>query len=98
MSPLLKRLETAGLFSEKRGKKDEREVQIALTAARRELQKKSGEVANGIVCLMELSLAETQKLQKALRGTVDHPEPGWAGGRSTNLIRRTRYTPCLQRG
>ena len=74
MSPLLKRLESAGLVSRKRGTEDEREVQIALTAAGRELQKKSGEVQDGIVCAMGLSLAEAQKLQKALRGIVDHLE------------------------
>jgi DNA-binding MarR family transcriptional regulator len=76
MSPLLKRLEAAGLVSRKRGQEDEREVLIALTAAGRELQKKSGEVQNGIVCLMGMSLAEAQKLQKILRGIVNRLEPG----------------------
>jgi MarR family transcriptional regulator, organic hydroperoxide resistance regulator len=76
MSPLLKRLETAGLVSRKRGKEDEREVLIALTASGRELQKQSGAVQDGIVCVMGLSLAEAQKLQKALRGIVNRLAPG----------------------
>lgn len=75
LSPLLKRMESAGLVTRTRGKEDEREVCISLTAAGRDLQKKSGEVTNGIACLLGVSPAEAQNLQKILRSIVERLEP-----------------------
>jgi MarR family transcriptional regulator, organic hydroperoxide resistance regulator len=74
LSPLLKRLEAAGLVSRTRGKEDEREVRIALTAAGKTLQQKSGEVTAGIGCILGMSPTEAQKLQKILRGLVGRIE------------------------
>ncbi len=74
LSPLLKRLESAGLVSRTRGKEDEREVRIALTAAGKALQQKSGAVTEGIACILGMSPAEAQKLQKILRGIVSRIE------------------------
>jgi len=74
LSPLLKRLEAAGLVSRTRGKEDEREVLIALTAAGRALQQKSGAVSEGIGCILGMSPAEAQKLQNKLRGLVGRIE------------------------
>ena len=74
LSPLLKRLEAAGLVSRTRGKEDEREVRIALTAAGRALQQKSGAVSEGIGCILGMSPAEAQKLQNKLRGLVGRIE------------------------
>lgn len=74
LSPLLKRLESAGLISRTRGKADEREVWIALTAAGKALQQKSGAVTDGIACILGMSPAEAQKLQKILRGIVGRIE------------------------
>ena len=70
LSPLLKRLEAAGLVSRTRGKEDEREVRIALTFAGKAMQQKSAEVTEGIACILGMSPAEAQKLQKILRGLV----------------------------
>ncbi len=74
LSPLLKRLESAGLVSRTRGKEDEREVLIALTAAGKALQQKSGAVTEGIACILGMSPAEARKLQKILRGIVGRIE------------------------
>ena len=74
LSPLLKRLEVAGLVSRTRGKEDEREVRIALTAAGKAMQQKSAEVTEGIACILGMSPTEAQKLQKTLRVLVTRIE------------------------
>jgi DNA-binding MarR family transcriptional regulator len=74
LSPLLKRLEAAGLVSRTRGKEDEREVRIALTAAGKAMRQKSSEVTEGIACILGMSPSEVQKLQKTLRGIVGRIE------------------------
>lgn len=48
LTPLLKRLQTAGLVTRTRGTGDERQVLIALTAAGRALKAKAGSVPSGI--------------------------------------------------
>ena len=48
LTPLLKRLQTAGLVTRTRGTGDERQVLIALTAAGRALKSKAGSVPSGI--------------------------------------------------
>lgn len=48
LTPLLKRLQTAGLVTRTRASDDERQVLIALTAAGRALKAKAGSVPSGI--------------------------------------------------
>ena len=67
LSPLLKRLEAAGLVVRTRSKVDEREVSIALTEAGRLLEEKSQAVNEEIGCLFGMSIDEVQRLQETLR-------------------------------
>jgi len=68
LSPLLKRLEAAGLLGRSRSRDDERAVQVALTATGRALQKKAPEVVSRIEELFGLRAAEMQQLKTTLRG------------------------------
>jgi DNA-binding MarR family transcriptional regulator len=67
LSPLLKRLEAAGLLVRQRSKEDERSVDVALTAAGRELKKKAPEIAGRMQELFGLSVSQLQQLKKTLR-------------------------------
>lgn len=74
LSPLLKRLEAAGLVVRTRSKEDEREVSIALTPAGRALEEKSQPVCEGIVRLFGMSMEEARGLQQTLRGVAKRME------------------------
>ena len=50
LTPLLKRLETAGLVARLRSREDERHVVITLTARGRTLQAKAGKVQESVFC------------------------------------------------
>ena len=52
LTPLLKRLETAGLVARKRSREDERVVEVTLTAAGKRLEKKAEPVPG---CILEKS-------------------------------------------
>ncbi|MDB6078617.1 MAG: ohrR [Akkermansiaceae bacterium] len=68
LSPLLKRLEVAGLVSRTRSKEDEREVSIALTAPGAALQKQSLVVCQNMFPLFGMGEADVITLQQTLRG------------------------------
>jgi len=68
LSPLLKRLEAAGLIVRSRSAEDERVLKITLTPAGRALQKKAPEVVSRIAELFGMSLADMQALKTTLRG------------------------------
>ncbi|MCD7109301.1 MarR family transcriptional regulator [Rhizobium sp. DKSPLA3] len=81
LSPLLKRLDTAGLVSRTRDRKDERQVNIALTEKGEALQADVGHVqmvfGNAIGCSTE----EARSLQivlEALTQKLSQPEPSEA--------------------
>jgi len=74
LSPLLKRLEAAGLVERSRSTIDERAVEIALTAAGRALQKKAPEVINRIDDLFGLKPEELRRLQTTLRSIGERME------------------------
>lgn len=74
LSPLLKRLEAAGLLVRTRSRVDEREVLIALTDAGRALQEKSPAVVEGIGCLFGMPLEEMKRLQQTLRAIARRME------------------------
>ncbi|WP_186419404.1 MarR family transcriptional regulator [Bosea sp. CS1GBMeth4] len=50
LTPLLKRLEASGLILRKRGREDERQVLVELTAAGRNLRDKAGRTPNPVPC------------------------------------------------
>ena len=74
LTPLLKRLEAAGLLTRYRGTADERQVIIALTAAGRTLREKAQAVPEAVICATDCSLDEIvtlkQQLEK-LRGSLN---------------------------
>jgi DNA-binding MarR family transcriptional regulator len=74
LSPLLKRLEAAGLVERSRSTKDERAVEVALTAAGRALQKKAPEVVSRIDELFGLKPEEMRRLQTTLRSIGERME------------------------
>ena len=73
LTPLLKRLEGAGLISRTRAKADEREVVIALTTAGRLLRQKVKAVPSQVFCATECSseaLASTKLQLESLRNNL----------------------------
>jgi len=73
LTPLLKRLETAGLLVRYRATTDERQVIIALTENGRALREKAQAVPEAVMCATDCSLDEIvnikQQLEK-LRGKL----------------------------
>ncbi len=68
LSPLLKRLEAAGLVVRERSKADERSVDVGLTEAGRDLEKEAASVLQGMGRLMDLQTDTVCDLQRILRG------------------------------
>ena len=66
LTPLLKRMETAGLISRQRSPRDERQVIISLTEAGRELRQEAGNLISSILCATECSKAEAAALKDQL--------------------------------
>ncbi|SET86274.1 MarR family winged helix-turn-helix transcriptional regulator [Geodermatophilus poikilotrophus] len=66
LSPLLKRLTTAGLVTRHRRVEDERSVAIALTDAGRELRDKADAISGEIICALDLDRAEFADLKAKL--------------------------------
>jgi DNA-binding MarR family transcriptional regulator len=73
LTPLLKRLETAGLIRRQRDQKDERQVRILLTDAGRALREKAEDIPKNVGCALGLSFDEicalTEQVAK-LRGRL----------------------------
>ncbi|NGX95917.1 MAG: MarR family transcriptional regulator, partial [Candidatus Afipia apatlaquensis] len=70
LTPLLKRLETAGMVRRTRDQDDERVVRIRLTPKGAELKQKAIEIPQAIGCSTNLTIPEVMKLTddiKALR-------------------------------
>ena len=68
LSPLLKRLEAAGLVVRERSKADERSVDVGLTEAGRALEKEAASVLQEMGRLMDLQTDAVCDLQRILRG------------------------------
>ncbi|WP_028008812.1 MarR family winged helix-turn-helix transcriptional regulator [Solimonas flava] len=74
LTPLLKRLEAAGLVSRQRSARDERQVRITLTEAGRALRERAKAVPQGIFAACGLSTPTLLKLKDeliALRDRLD---------------------------
>ena len=67
LSPLLKRLTTAGLVTRHRRVEDERSVAIALTDAGRALREKADAISEEIICALDLDRAEFADLKAKLQ-------------------------------
>lgn len=66
LSPLLKRLESAGLVTRSRNADDERQVHIDLTATGRRLRSKAERVPPAVVERLGIDLVELEELRNAL--------------------------------
>jgi DNA-binding MarR family transcriptional regulator len=66
LTPLLKRLETAGLLVRNRAKTDERQVIITLTDAGKALKEKAKGIPEAIMCATECDIEEMSALKGQL--------------------------------
>ncbi|MFN4292047.1 MAG: MarR family winged helix-turn-helix transcriptional regulator [Permianibacter sp.] len=66
MTPLLKRLESAGWITRQRRRQNEREVEVALTDAGRSLRERALTVPPAIMAATGLSLSEAESLRTLL--------------------------------
>lgn len=66
LTPLLKRLENAGLVQRLRSRKDERQVVVTLTVAGRELKQKAETIPESVRCASACDLEKLQSLKGEL--------------------------------
>ncbi|NMW24138.1 MarR family winged helix-turn-helix transcriptional regulator [Rhodanobacter soli] len=67
LTPLLKRLETAGLVTRLRSRDDERHVVISLTARGKALQAKAGKVQESVFCATQCTPDQLMRLKRELQ-------------------------------
>ncbi|MDP3855860.1 MarR family winged helix-turn-helix transcriptional regulator [Phenylobacterium sp.] len=67
LTPLLKRLETAGFVTRRRDSEDERRVQVELTGAGLALRERAAEVPAALACQLHLPLDEIVGLRATLQ-------------------------------
>ncbi|ABX04385.1 MAG TPA: MarR family transcriptional regulator [Herpetosiphon sp.] len=77
LSPLLKRLESAGFLQRQRRASDEREVEIQLTEAGRALRQQASNVPASIFQAIGLSAAEYLQLKHLLRQVMTSVEANY---------------------
>jgi MarR family transcriptional regulator, organic hydroperoxide resistance regulator len=70
LSPLLKRLESAGFITRTRSGHDERQVDIALTQRGRELRREAEKIPPAIVAQLGMSISELEDLHAALTKVI----------------------------
>jgi DNA-binding MarR family transcriptional regulator len=70
LSPLLKRLESAGLITRRRSRDDERQVNIDLTHSGRELRREALKIPAAIVAQLGMPIAELESLHGALSQVI----------------------------
>ena len=66
LTPLLKRMEAAGLLRRARAKDDERQVIVSLTGRGRELKRRAAAVPDGVFCATECTPAELASIRDHL--------------------------------
>lgn len=71
LTPLLKRLEAAGLLGRARRAVDEREVEVRLTEKGRRLQKAAAGAREYIVCRLRSTEPEIERLRLELMSVID---------------------------
>lgn len=72
LTPLLKRLQVAGLLDRVRSTQDERQVVITLTAAGRALKKRANAVPNEVLCAVGCKADELRSLKRDLDRLRSH--------------------------
>lgn len=68
LTPMLKRMEQAGLITRSRAAQDERQVTIVLTEQGRKLEAAVAAAQREMACLLPLSLQDLARLRTELRG------------------------------
>lgn len=71
LTPLLKRMEKAGLVIRERDSEDERRVLISLTEHGQSLRASSREIADNMLCQTELSRDDATQLRTQIMALVD---------------------------
>lgn len=71
LTPVLKRLESAGFLRRTRRQSDEREVEIGLTDQGRELRAEAASVRETVMCQLEMSEPEIRNLRRDLNLVID---------------------------
>jgi len=71
LTPMLKRMELAGLLTRQRAAGDERQVVVHLTAAGQALRTPVTEMYAGLTCLLPLDMADIGRLRAELRSLAD---------------------------
>ncbi|GAB2788703.1 MarR family transcriptional regulator [Halomonas shantousis] len=66
LTPLLKRLEAAGLLTRQRARQDERQVEVALTESGRELRQRAEAVPEAVSCASQCTPQELESLRDDL--------------------------------
>ncbi len=74
LTPLLKRLQSAGLVSRQRRTDDEREVDIRLTPAGLALREQANDIPACLAQRLELSLDQMQRLREELKQLTQHAQ------------------------
>ncbi len=72
LTPVLKRLETAGLVLRSRRRTDEREVEIALTPNGRDLRAEAVSVRQSVMCQLHMSEPEIQAMRADLSALIEN--------------------------
>ncbi|MFE1288571.1 MarR family winged helix-turn-helix transcriptional regulator [Streptomyces sp. NPDC058751] len=81
MSPLLKRLESAGFVRRERSAHDERSVRVALTGRGEVLRERAEEVPRALLTATGLGEADVTRLREELRLLAERAEGAAARGR-----------------
>jgi MarR family transcriptional regulator, organic hydroperoxide resistance regulator len=71
LTPLLTRIEEAGLVRRERSKADARVVDIHLTAAGKRLKRDARKVPEALLCRMGMSVAEVVRTRRELQHVLD---------------------------
>lgn len=82
LTPLLKRMDTAGLIHRARDTDDERRVTVRLTADGEALREKAASIPGALACSMRLSTAEIRDLKSA----VDRLRDGLAASEEDGAV------------
>jgi MarR family transcriptional regulator, organic hydroperoxide resistance regulator len=72
LTPLLKRLEAAGLVARERDKEDERQVRIRLTKAGAALKDKARAISDTVLCATGRTVGDLRRLKDDLMELRDH--------------------------
>lgn len=71
LTPLLKRMEAAGILKRTRGTEDQRQVRVALTERGRALKEQAADIPAGLLAASGCSVPELVALRDALFGVRD---------------------------